>query len=81
MKPGCRHIGTGNHEWLLHIWVRAIISRKFSITVSQLLQQALSTEQQWCVKTQLSNNAQKEEQLDQYVTWGNTAHIQKWINM
>jgi len=59
MKPGCRHIGTRTHEWLLYTWVCAIISRKFPITSSQLLQEALSTEQLWCFKNQLSNDAEK----------------------
>jgi hypothetical protein len=51
LKPGCRQNGRGTHEWLLYAGVCAVISRKFPITVSKLLQEALSMEQQWCVIT------------------------------
>jgi hypothetical protein len=44
----------------------------------QLLQEALTMQQQWCVKTQLPINTQKLQHLDQYVMCGNMPHIQKW---
>jgi len=62
LKHGCRRTGRGTNEWLL-------------ITLSQLLQEALSTEKNWCVKTQLPINVQKEQQIDQYVTWRHITHI------
>ena len=48
MRPGCRRTQRGTLEWLLYTGVCAIlISGKFPNTVSQLLQEALSMEQQW----------------------------------
>jgi hypothetical protein len=44
------------------------ISGKFPNTVSQLIQEALSMEQQWCGKTQISHHPQKFQHLDQYLT-------------
>ena len=79
VKPGCRQTHRGTQEWLLHTWVCAIlISRKFAKTVSQFLQEALSTQLKCCVKTQLSINPQKVQDLDQYLMCWNTLHIQKW---
>jgi len=50
-------------------WVCAIlISREFPNTVSQLLQEALSMEQQWCGKTQIPIHPQKVQHLDQYLS-------------
>jgi hypothetical protein len=42
------------------------------------LQEDLSMQQQWCVKTQLSINTQMFPHLDQYLTCGHVPHIQKW---
>ena len=39
--------------------IATVISRKFSNTVSELLQEALGTVQHWCDRTQLSINPQK----------------------
>jgi hypothetical protein len=48
---------------LIH-WVCAIIiCRKFTNTVSQILQVALSMEQQWCGKTEISIHPQKVQHL------------------
>jgi hypothetical protein len=68
VKPGCRKTHSGTREWLLYTGVCAIlISGKFPNSVSQLLQEALSMEQQWCGKTQLSISPQKVQYLDQYL--------------
>ena len=40
---GCRRSYRGSQEWLLYTGVCTIISRKFPNTVSQLLEEALST--------------------------------------
>jgi hypothetical protein len=42
-------------------------SGKFPHTVSQLLQEALSMEQQWCGKIQISIHSKKFQHLDQYL--------------
>jgi hypothetical protein len=39
--------------------IAVLIRRKFSNTVSELVQEALSMVQQWCDRTQLSINPQK----------------------
>ena len=67
VKPGCRtHSGT--QELLSNTGVCAIlICRKFPNTVSQILQVALSIENKWCDKTQISICPQKLQNLDQYL--------------
>jgi len=66
VKPGCRQTHRGTREWLLYTGVCAIlICRKFPNTVSHLLQEALSMEQQWCGKSLLSICPQKVQHLDQ----------------
>jgi hypothetical protein len=39
--------------------IAILISRRFPSTISELLQKALGTVQQWCDRTQLSINPQK----------------------
>jgi hypothetical protein len=59
VKPGCRRTHR-IQEWLFYNWVCTIInSRKFSNTVSQLLKEDLSMEQQWYGKTWLSIHPKK----------------------
>ena len=49
-------------------WVCAILMNgKFPNTVSQLFQEALSMEQQWCGKTQILIHPQNNQHLDQYL--------------
>ena len=68
MKPGCRRTHSGTQELLSYIGVCAIlICRKFPNTVSQILQVALSIENKWCGKIQISICPQKLQHLDQYL--------------
>jgi len=69
VKHGCRHTRRRTWEWLLYTGVYDnLICRKFQNTVSQLLQEALGMEQQWCVKkTPLSICPQKVQLLDQFL--------------
>jgi len=76
MKPGCRRTPRGTRKWLLHTWVCAIlISEKFPNTVSQLLLEALSMQQQRCGKTHISIHPQKVQEQDQYLM--KTGHLDK----
>ena len=48
VKNGCRQLDKTTREWLLYNGVCAIsISGKFPNTIAELLQEALSMEQQW----------------------------------
>ena len=68
VKPGCRRTHSGTQELLSYTAVCAIlIWRKFANTVSQILQVALSIENKWCGKTQISIRPQKLQHLDQYL--------------
>ena len=63
-----RRAHRGTQELLLYTGVCAIlICGKVTNTVSQILQVALSTEQQWCGKTQISICPQQLQHLDQYL--------------
>ena len=63
-----RRTHTGTQELLLYTGVCSIlICRKFTNTVSKILQVALSIETQWCGKTQISICPQKLQHLDQYL--------------
>jgi hypothetical protein len=76
VKTGCRQPDKRTQEWLLYAGVCAIfISGKFPNTVSQLFQEALSMEQQWCGKTQISIHPQEVQQLHQYLM--KTGHLYK----
>ena len=64
---GCRRSQRGSRwEWKLHTGVCAmLIIRKFPHTISELLQEVLGMEQQWCDRNQLSIHPQKFQDLDQ----------------
>jgi len=68
VKPVCRRTNRRTQEWLLYTGVGAIlIGGKFPNIIPQLLQEALSMEQECCGTSQLSIQPQKVQYLDQYL--------------
>jgi hypothetical protein len=75
--PDCRQTHTGMlWEWMLHTGKCTIlISGKLLNNVSEILQEVLSMEHQWCDRTLLSIYPQKVQHLDQHFM--KPGHLQK----
>jgi hypothetical protein len=68
VKHGSSRTQRRTHRRLLYTGVCALLIReKLSNAVSQLLQEVLSMEQQWCGESQLSTHPQNVQYLDQYL--------------